>query len=280
MVGRNRRVVVAGGDAEAAREVFVHLEVQREPHAQEVLVAVLINIQLGRKLVAGGVEGSAGVDRVEIRKRASRIVAVRKIGAGVTEAQVERGVGFFNPWREFESVRDLCADAVCGEFEFDLFFDLVADGLGDVGHADVARRGSWHLTFGGGGARHDLNGGGFGDGDHLALVLGADGHGFGLGLLDHVIGLGLGEDAALHEFVDEVDRDIAGRGVGGIGTRAEWRRCWGGSGLVVGLGLGGEGFDALSFLHGDFRFSFWRDDGKGRAFGGSLGLCRRRSGRW
>jgi len=142
----------------------------------------------------------------------------------------------------------------------------------------AARRGGGSLAFCRGGARHDLHGGGLGDGDHLALVLGADGHGLGLGLFDHVIGFGLGEDAALHEFVDEVDRDIAGRGVGGIGTRAEWRRCWGGSGLVVGLGLGGEGLDSLRFLHGDFWFPLWRDDGKRCAFGGSLGLCRSRSG--
>ena len=179
----------------------------------------MVHIQLGCELGAGGIEGSAGVDGVEIWEGTGVVVAGREECAGVAHTEVEGGLAVFNPLRKAQGIGDVAGSAIGGEFQLDLFFDRVLHRLWNVGDADVIWRGGREVGTCGGGCGDNLHGGGLSNGDHIGLALGADGLGFSFSLADHFVGFLLGKDAAFHEFLDEVDGDIS-RGCGG--SRRKW----------------------------------------------------------
>ena len=76
LVGRDRGVVVAGGDTHAGAEVVTQLDTRAEAHEHAVTAAVLVGVPLRGKLGAVDLERRSGVDRIEIRKGPGVIVAL------------------------------------------------------------------------------------------------------------------------------------------------------------------------------------------------------------
>ena len=212
LVRRDRRIRLAGGHAEAAREILAHVEIDSETRPEAELGPVLVGVQLRGELVAGRVERLSGVDGIEIREGPRDVVALRELVAFIPDAQVEIRVRLVHPFGEKDTVGQLAGSAVGGEFEFDLLLNLHLDRLRDVGDPHIVRRGRRVLGLG---HRHLVRSGldsrNLGHGDHVGLRLCAGGFGLRLGLGNHLLRVFLGQNAALHEFVDQIDGDALGR---------------------------------------------------------------------
>ncbi len=111
----------------------------------------------------------------------------------------------------------------------------VFDGLGNVGDPNVVGASGRGIGLGDGNlVRRGLRGCGHCKREHVGLRLSALHFGLSFGLGDHLLGVFLREDAALHEFVDEVDRDaLRGRAAALCGLRnASQREGTGGDGGI------------------------------------------------
>jgi len=91
------RVVFASGNANARSDVVAHVHLGPKAHADAETVAVFVDVELGRKLISGDIEGRAGVDRVEIGKGAGGVVAFRKEVAFITKTEIQKRTPPGNP---------------------------------------------------------------------------------------------------------------------------------------------------------------------------------------
>ncbi len=256
LVRGDGRVVLAGGDADAGAEALAEHHVRAEAGAQTHAVAVLIDVELRRKLVAGGVEGRAGVDGVEVRERAAGVVAVAEEVALVAHADVGERADLREPVRN--EIRRGPAFGL--RLRHDLVLHLLADlRFHDAGHVGHAHR----AVFLGRGRRHGhgLLGGGVGlrDGGLRGGGLRLRELRVGLGLLDEIGGVFLRQNAFRNESIDQVNCHVLRRSIGrGRRRHAE----------TVLRGLGRK---EIAFWQGP---GVCREQGRVVAFRGVRRLCR------
>ena len=231
LVGRDRGVVVAGGDTHAGAEVVTQLDTRAEAHEHAVTAAVLVGVPLRGKLGAVDLERRSGVDRIEIRKGPGVIVALGIQVRLVAEADLAFRLEAGQKRREARRRFLFAAAKPKAEFAPDVLRELRAHRGRNVGHAHVLL----HFAPGGidrararllreGLVGHGLHRGDLGDGEHVGFVLHFLRFGLRLGLCDHGPGVVGREHAALNEFGDQVDHDVSGRCGGRVRAGGDIRR--------------------------------------------------------